>query len=281
MATLESSPRAGTSLPARRSAAAYVVVLGVVVAVVLGTVLVLLSSSSSPGYTVTFDESGLPAGTQWSVTLNGMTEFSSASNSSTSISFTEVNGRYNFSVSLVSGYTPTPETGWVTVNGQGTGVNVSYVRNGIPLGSAFAMGNPTLATCPSGDTFADNGCNAGDYTYSVTIEASAVEFGSVLLVVKTNTDSNFTVLPGPGGFSVINITGGVAAEINSTKMGNHLWMTTTWASFGTGVEPSSPLTPLYSFLVDVGQTDTLGLGLTLVAYGAGGYTGSTAPLALP
>jgi len=49
-------------------------------------------------YTVTFTESGLPAGTQWSVTFNGLTKSSTAS----SITFTGVPaGNYTWNASSI------------------------------------------------------------------------------------------------------------------------------------------------------------------------------------
>ncbi len=50
-------------------------------------------------YNVTFTETGLSAGTMWSVTLNGSLE----SSTTTSIVFVEVNNTYSFNVSAVSG----------------------------------------------------------------------------------------------------------------------------------------------------------------------------------
>ncbi len=86
---------------------------------------VTLASSGSGGQTVTesvsftttvnldtivFQESGLPSGTSWSVTMNGQTLTSTTS----SITFSGVpSGTYTFSVTA-SGYTANPSTGTVT-----------------------------------------------------------------------------------------------------------------------------------------------------------------------
>jgi len=64
-------------------------------------------------YRVTFHETGLPSGTPWSVTLNGITESSTGA----SISFWDPNGTYAFTVGSVSGYTPHPSLGAVLVSG--------------------------------------------------------------------------------------------------------------------------------------------------------------------
>ncbi|MCL5962934.1 MAG: hypothetical protein M1411_00980, partial [Candidatus Thermoplasmatota archaeon] len=65
-------------------------------------------------YSVTFTESGLSTGVNWSVTLNGVTEHST----STSIVFTEPNGTYAYSTGYVTESTTSFASGNVTVNGK-------------------------------------------------------------------------------------------------------------------------------------------------------------------
>jgi len=87
------------------------------------------SPSPSPTYySVNFTEVGLPPGTAWNVTLNGVTKASSSS----SIIFTVPNGEYNYSVAspiLVNGveYIATEPTGTVTVNNTNVTITVQYV----------------------------------------------------------------------------------------------------------------------------------------------------------
>ena len=78
-------------------------------------------------YSVNFTEVGLPPGTAWNVTLNGVTKASSSS----SIIFTVPNGEYNYSVAspiLVNGveYVATKPSGTVTVNNTNVTVTVQY-----------------------------------------------------------------------------------------------------------------------------------------------------------
>ncbi len=73
-------------------------------------------------YAVTFTESGLPSGTNWSVTLNGTTH----SINTTAITFTEVNGTYGYTVASVTNYTVTPQSGNVTVNGKNASISVTF-----------------------------------------------------------------------------------------------------------------------------------------------------------
>ncbi|MFI5418418.1 MAG: right-handed parallel beta-helix repeat-containing protein, partial [Candidatus Lutacidiplasmatales archaeon] len=74
-------------------------------------------------YQLTIVESGLPTGTLWSATVGGTTQNSST----TTISFTEPNGSYTYTILAVSGHSaPTPSTGTALVHGGDTGVPVSF-----------------------------------------------------------------------------------------------------------------------------------------------------------
>src|SRR5207244_4491309 len=63
-------------------------------------------------YSVTFTETGLPSGTSWSVTLAGTTKSSTGS----SITFSDANGAYPYSVDAVTGSTASPPSGSITVS---------------------------------------------------------------------------------------------------------------------------------------------------------------------
>ena len=75
-------------------------------------------------YMVVFTESGLHAGTNWSVTLNGVTHYGISS----PISFELPNGTYNYSVGRESGFNRLPTGGLVTVNGGGQSLHVSFLK---------------------------------------------------------------------------------------------------------------------------------------------------------
>ncbi|ADY01349.1 hypothetical protein VMUT_1144 [Vulcanisaeta moutnovskia 768-28] len=75
-------------------------------------------------YSVTFVESGLPQDTQWIVYLNGHEE----SSTSNEIVFNEPNGYYQFTISSVSGYVPTPSGGNVTVNNGNVIITVYFTQ---------------------------------------------------------------------------------------------------------------------------------------------------------
>lgn len=67
-------------------------------------------------YTVTFSEVGLPSGTNWSLTVEGVTHYSAG----TTIAVQEPNGSFAFEVGSVSGYAVNRSSGTVTVSGAST-----------------------------------------------------------------------------------------------------------------------------------------------------------------
>ncbi len=78
---------------------------------------------SPPLYRVTFVESGLPGGTLWSVTLNGVT----LSSNGRAITFEDPDGTYAFSAPAVHHRAAVPSHGSVTVSGRNVGESVNFV----------------------------------------------------------------------------------------------------------------------------------------------------------
>jgi hypothetical protein len=90
-------------------------------------------------YTVTFTESGL-SGTQWSVTLNSNTQYSTG----TQIAFGGLaDGTYSWSAPAVGNYAPQPSGGSVTVSGANVGVSITFQASGHG-GGCVALGTPIL-----------------------------------------------------------------------------------------------------------------------------------------
>ncbi|MCI4331074.1 MAG: YncE family protein [Thermoplasmata archaeon] len=128
----------------------------------------------STHYSVTFVESGLPQHTTWSVALNG----SGMTGSNPTLSFSEVNGSYSFSVSPVTGYAPTPSSGPVVVSGKAVNVSVAFAaiasgpyavtftETGLPAGSTWqvTLNGSTQSTSTTGTTFTEPN---GMYAYTV------------------------------------------------------------------------------------------------------------------
>jgi hypothetical protein len=73
-------------------------------------------------YLLIFAESGLPSGTNWSVTVDGTTNSSGL----TMIVFVESNGSYSYSIPAVSGYHMETSTGTAVVDGNSTEIEIKY-----------------------------------------------------------------------------------------------------------------------------------------------------------
>jgi hypothetical protein len=146
-----------------------------------------------------------------------------------------------------------------------------------PIGSAIALGNPVRLLCTVGDTYALNGCAAGDYAYMLTIEVSTVTFGSVELDVRNATNGNLTA-SGANGFSVLGVSGAVVAQSGPSST---LAMTATFDYPGLLANNSTALTNLFAITIDLGTSDPAGQGYSVVVLGIGMYSGSSSPLALP
>jgi hypothetical protein len=181
-------------------------------------------------------------------------------------------GDVNASTGLVFG------TSYSTGENCTTGMTPGNQSGSMPIGTAFAAGNPLASNCPTGSTFARNGCNAGDFTYSLTVESSTVDLDNVLFEVETSVGDPYA--PGsPAGFSILNGSGYAEAEYAVPSSGG-LVMTMPFGTFGTGITGATPITSVDSILIDMGTANPTGLDLQFVVLGTNGYSGTTAPVAL-
>jgi outer membrane protein assembly factor BamB len=140
------------------------------------------SSSTSQTYYVSFTESGLSAGTEWSVTFNSQTQ----SSTSSSITFDNVpNGVYGFSITPPTGYTAAPSqtSGRITVNGADVPEPITFF--------------PVYTV-----TFTESGLSAGT-EWSVT-------FNGITSGGSSNDVTFYGVEDGTYSFTVDNVTGSVA-----------------------------------------------------------------------
>ena len=127
-----------------------------------------------PMYRVTFSESGLPSGTNWSVTMNSQL----LSSTTNSISFSEPNGSYTFSVGTISGYRVSPMSGSVTINGTDSNVSVIFTpqppsqyslifsETGLPIGTNWSVTVGTTIHTSTVSTINFTELN-GTYPYTV------------------------------------------------------------------------------------------------------------------
>src|SRR5208283_4446142 len=184
-------------------------------------------------YTVTFSESGLPSGTNWSVLLwnnsagwpwnntsegvpsplcGGITYWNGSSNST--IGFAVPNGTYNFSIGNVTNgsalYVPAPAMGSVTVNGTNVTVNVAFGsvplytltfnETGLPNGTwwfVYVYNNSTGWLFNS-STNASIGFAVpnGTYNFNVGTESFYPVWGAAAPLCN-NSSGNGTVFGGP------------------------------------------------------------------------------------
>ena len=93
-------------------------------------------------YSVEFVESGLKSSAPWSVTLNGTT----ATSSTTNLSFAAENGTFSFSVSVPKGYHATPSSGRVSVQGNAVSVYLVAASNSTGTGGSSSLGGTLTST---------------------------------------------------------------------------------------------------------------------------------------
>jgi len=109
--------------------------------------------SSVTSYTLAFDENGKPSSSEWQVSLNTLTQSSAASN----ISYTVVNGTYNYSITSSVGYST---TGSVRVNGSNVSVTITFPavyvvtvkETGLPAGVYWSFYVDGIAYNTSGNS---------------------------------------------------------------------------------------------------------------------------------
>jgi YVTN family beta-propeller protein len=183
-------------------------------------------SFSRVTYTVTFAETGLASGADWSVSLDA-TQHTSAT---ATVRFVEPNGSYPFTVAPVSGYEEGPASGTVTVTGANvteevvftiippTTFLVTFSEDGLPSGTVWSVTFNGVPESGTGDlTFP--GIGNGTYSFSVITVAGYTATpgsGSVLVsgpaapltiafkaVGSSPPTSTFLGLPSAEGYGVL------------------------------------------------------------------------------
>jgi YVTN family beta-propeller protein len=185
---------------------------------------ITITKSSPPPstYAVTFGETGLPGGTNWSVTIGGAT----LSSTTSTIAFTESNGTYAYTVGAVSGYTASPSSGNVTVKGASQAVSTTFkpdasasytftfTESGLPSGSNWSvtLGTTTLSSVTSSVVFSETN---NTYTFSVGAVpgyTASPSTGSVTVAGKpvSKTITFTKVSTGPTKYAVTFTEGGLS-----------------------------------------------------------------------
>ncbi|MGA8303527.1 MAG: NHL repeat-containing protein [Thermoplasmata archaeon] len=164
-------------------------------------------------YLLNFTATGLPGGTQWSVTVND----SSSSGSGSSISVPGENGTYDWSATPIAGWVASPSSGAATLNGANVHIAITYApfsytvtftEKGLPLGTGWSVNVDGGIDSSTGTSITTQEPN-GSYSYTVspvsgyasTNTTGDVEVsGANTAVFITFTEGPSTGL-GPGGSS--------------------------------------------------------------------------------
>ena len=159
------------------------------------------STALSPDQNVTFSETGLPSGAIWSVsltgTLSGATTAQTSNRSSMVFGVDSHFGYYNytFAVSKVSGYAPTPGTGYDRAT-YSSSVNITFLPNGL-----YFL------------TFSESGLPYGTGWSATVSGILSNSTSSSIRFTEPNGTYNFTIGPVPGWTA--SLTSGTVA-INGT-----------------------------------------------------------------
>jgi len=148
---------------------------------------VTLAYGTPVTYTVTISESTLPSGLNWSITLNDVMKSLVTDGGSESLSWTGLtNGTYPYTVAPVSGYTASPSSGNVTVNGSDASISIS-----------FAVSVPTMFSV----TFTETGLPGGT-NWSVTLTGTS----SSIILDTPSTGAPVTLTRWSDGASSVQFT---------------------------------------------------------------------------
>ena len=221
-------------------------------------------------YAVTFTETGLPSGTEWFVNLsNGQ----SLSSTTSTISFTEINGTYTYKVVTPNKiYEPSPSSGSVSVNGVTKSVSVTFTlvkytvtftETGLPAGITWYVnitGHDSGAI--TGSTYSVMLTN-GTYAYTIQTNNMIYEPSSFSGSVPVNSGPKsvsvtFTLVKYTVTFTETGLPAGITWYVNSTGLHGHASAPSN-ISFslknGTYVFTETNLgryyTTIYSFTVNV------------------------------
>jgi len=167
-----------------------------------------------PLRSISFDESGLPDGANWSVSLNNM---SLASNTSV-VPFTGADGPFQYLIHHVPGYTVTPRIGNFTVSGSNVTVDVTFApvtfaasfnESGLPANSNWSvvLGEATLSGINASHSF---DVKNGTYNFTVNppVEFRVVPSNGSLTINGTDRTVSlvFTALPTVSTLTYLGLT---------------------------------------------------------------------------
>jgi len=208
---------------------------------------------SGTSYPVTVRETGLPASTPWSVSIDGTTQTATAP---TSCVFDIADGSYSYIIGPVSGFLPTPPSGTFTVSGAAQNVLVTFApeyslafeESGLPRGFAWTVSvgaaSASLVTNGGTDALVFPEAN-GTYAYAVSVitgwnQTTLPETGNVAVSGAAVTEPTLSYSPVVSSvtFSESGLPSGV--RWNVTFNGVNMALTTSGgtATFSFASEPN-------------------------------------------
>lgn len=186
---------------------------------------------------VTFTETGLPAGTMWGVTLNGVVANGTAHAGTSSLVLYQENGTYPFSIGSVSGFGQSVSSGKLVVSGPTTQV-VSYAYASVTTDTMLQ----NYTYLPFFDNVTINVVNAPISTRTVTLwmEISDSLTGSTCAFASENTsiESGITTY----SFAITPIVIGTQALLNCPLLTLHAAMLKTYVSVYGVMNTTTPQT---------------------------------------
>ena len=214
---------------------------------VVGADVVVSVPWSTPGnfWALTFEESGLPTGSPWNVTVDGFGIMST----STSIVFQMPNGTYDWGVSTIGGWTTDTWSGSAVVNGTAVTVKIAFV----PFTYAVTFFEGGLAT---GETWSVTvgGSTVSSSTYYLTVQLPNGTFAFSVTPIAgflaTPTSGNVTVAAGPA--TQVIIFGPIPETFTVTFTATGLPTGSTWTVY-FGTTSISGTTASVSFTVTNGS----------------------------
>ena len=129
-------------------------------------------------YSLAFTETGLPAGSGWSVSVDGH----QLSSTTSSITFMEPNGTYTFSVQNLTDFYASPAAGQVKVDGAGASESVqfahyAYITGSVSPSNAVVSVNGVAVTV-SGGSF-NTSVTAGTYAVTASLPGYKTSYSNV------------------------------------------------------------------------------------------------------
>ena len=185
---------------------------------------ILVNGSSTPvavtftpqTYPIAFVESGLPAGTEWTVTLDGIV----ADSTGPQIHFSQVNATYDYTVGPISGWSTAKTSGSLamagfplteTVTWFSVTYPVEFAERGLPIGSGWWVNATRTLSMYTGNATVTFSEPNGTYSYSVGSSNRTFEAPSGFFTVDGTGDLeylNFSLSTYPVLFTEAGLSGG-------------------------------------------------------------------------